>query len=368
MNNNFDPDYPQVKRTYTPEEAGHEKRRRPVSRYSVKRIKKKKPNPGVLLLVLVFAAIFAVTIYLIASGKSRTELPADTTDYFSDSVTDQTVTTDDGLPYTVITVPSEQMYYGDLILVNSQNEYFFPEAAEQNIVDIKSAKNEYYGLSSYSTGLSKNVIEQFNTLCTDYYNYSGFKWMQVNSAYRSKQEQIDLYAEYTELYGADYAKAYVATPGFSEHHTGLALDLNVNVDGSIYYVESYEGCDWFRENAKNYGFILRYPDDKVHMTGISYESWHYRYVGTPHSQIMSDMNFCLEEYINYLKNYTYDTVCLGYDAATGVRDIPGGEEYDGGVMIYYVPCEGEETKVKVPKNSEYTVSGNNVDGFVVTVK
>ena len=279
-------------------------------------------------MVCLFAAVFAVSLFFILSGKNKTALPPDTTDYLSAQTAGEDtpdVTTDDGLAYREITVPQHQMYYGDLILVNSQHEYFFPEEAEREIVDIKSVKNEYYGLSSYSTGLSKNVIEQFNTLCTDYNNYSGFRWMQVNSAYRSKQEQTDLYAEYTEAYGADYAKAYVANPGFSEHHTGLAMDLNVNVDGSIYYVETYEGCQWFRENAKEYGFILRYPDDKVYMTGISYESWHYRYVGTPHSQIMSDMNFCLEEYIKYLKNYTYDTKCLGYDASTGVFDIPDAE-------------------------------------------
>ncbi len=365
MNDNFDPDYPQVKRTYTPEEAGHEKNRRPVSRYSVKRMKKKKLNPGVLLLVLFFAAIFAVCIYLIASGRNRPAEPADT-GIVPGGETVADTTADDGLPYEKITLSADQVYYGDLILVNSQHEYFFPGEAEKNIVEISSVKNGYYGLSAYSTRLSKNVVEKFNTLCEDYYKYSGFKWMQVNSAYRSKQEQTDLYAEYTETYGEDYAKSYVATPGFSEHHTGLAMDLNVNVDGAIYYVESYEGCQWFRENAKNYGFILRYPDDKVHMTGISYESWHYRYVGTPHSQIMADMNLCHEEYISYLKNYTYDTTCLGYDTATGVYDVKA-EEYDGGVMIYYAESEGEETEVKVPKGAEYTVSGNNVDGFIITV-
>lgn len=366
MNNNFDPDYPQVKRTYTPEEAGHDKVRRPVSRYSPKRMAKKKINVGTLLLVLLFAAIFAVTVYLIVSGKNKNTLPDMVTTPVSDETTDSAVTTDDGLPYTVVTLPESQIYYGDLILVNSLHEYHFPEEEEREIVNISTAKNDYYCMADPTASLSRRVIDKFNQLCTDYYNYSGFSWMQVNSAYRSKQEQTDLYAQYTEAYGADYAAAYVANPGFSEHHTGLAMDLNVNVNGEIFYVESYEGCAWFRENAKNYGFILRYPDDKVYMTGINYESWHYRYVGVPHSQIMADMNFCHEEYINYLKNYTYDTVCLGYDSATGVCDMKA-EDYTDGVMIYYAPADGEETKVKVPKNTEYTVSGNNIDGFIVTV-
>ena len=365
MNNEFDPDYPQVKRTYTPEEAGHDKKRKPVSRYNVKRNLKKRPNPGVALLVLFFIAVFAVFIYLIANERTKPATsPADTE---AEDSGDSIVTTEDSLPYSVIKESEEQMHYGDLILVNSQHEYFFPEEAEKEITKIKEAKNEYYGMADSTACLQSGVIEKFNTLCTDYFNYNGFRWMQVNSAYRSKQEQTDLYAEYTEAYGADYAKAYVANPGFSEHHTGLALDLNVNMDGSIYYVESYEGCQWFRENAKKYGFILRYPDDKVYMTGINYESWHYRYVGLPHSLIMADMNFCHEEYINYLKKYTYDTVRLGYNEATGVYDIPAEEEYSGGIMIYYEPCAGPETEIKVPKNATYTVSGNNVDGFIVTV-
>lgn len=371
MNNNFEPDYPEVKRTYTPEEAGHEKRRRPVSRYDPRRLRRKRANPGVVLLVLLFCAISAICIYLIAGGKNKEKVPdiiPETSAVQGDSLKEPVAeTTDDGLWYKEITVPRSEMNCGDLILVNSQWEYYFPDAAESEVTDIKSVKNDYYGLSSYSTGLARHVVEQFNVLCTDYYNYSGFKWMQINSAYRSKQEQIDLYADYTAQYGADYAKAYVANPGFSEHHTGLAMDLNVNVDGSIYYVENYEGCDWFRENAKNYGFILRYPKDKVYMTGINYESWHYRYVGTPHSQIMSDMNFCLEEYINYLRSYTWEKECLTYNGETGV-DTLSAEKYEEGVLIYYTPAEEEgDTTLRVPKNGEYTVSGNNVDGFVVTV-
>ena len=190
--------------------------------------------------------------------------------------------------------------------------------------------------------------------------------MQVNSAYRSRDDQISIYNQYTESYGADYAKAYVANPGFSEHHTGLAMDLNINRNGAISYVESDEGAAWFRENAGNYGFILRYPSDKVYMTGINYESWHYRYVGTPHSLIMNDMNMCLEEYERFLKDYTYDTTRIAYNNATGVEYVPAEENADGRTLIYYAPSEGEETEIKIPKGYTYELSGNNTDGFIIT--
>ena len=154
----------------------------------------------------------------------------------------------------------------------------------------------------------------------------------------------------------------------SEHHTGLGIDLNVNRDGAISYVESDEGCQWFREKCQEYGFILRYPKDKVHLTGINHESWHYRYVGVPHAQIMEDLNLCLEEYTDYVKSYTYDGICMGYSDETGAFDMKADEFYEnGGTMIYYVPAEEDgTTSFFVPKDCEYTVSGNNVDGFVVT--
>lgn len=372
MKNGFEPDNryqpfenePEVKRTYTPEEAGHESRRRPVSRAS--RHRRRSINPGVVLIAVVFAAVIGLCLYLIISGKNRAAAPADTS-YTVDGTDEALVPEDDGRDYFSVKVPRSQMYIGDLILVNSYNEYMFPDEAENAVVSVAQYKNDYFVMADSRARLSQRVLDKFNTLCSDYYAYSGFTYMQINSAYRSRQEQIDIYDQYTRDYGADYAKSYVANPGFSEHHTGLAMDLNVNVNGTINYVESYEGCAWFRDNCKNYGFILRYPKDKVHLTGINYESWHYRYVGVPHAEIITDMNFCLEEYEIYLKDYTYDTsrLLVAPDGTVSTVEADGG--YDGsGTQIYYAPADGEETEVKIPKGWEYTLSGNNIDGFVVT--
>ena len=358
------PEMPEVKRRYTPEEAGHDTRRKPVSR--IRRRRRKSLNPGVLLICLILAAVIGVSLYLIISGKNRTALPQETSGVSAGETTEPLESVDDGRDWYTVTVSEAQIYVGDLILVNASTEYRFPAEAENSITAVSSLKNGYYLLADPDAKLEPKVIESFNKLCSDYYAYSGFAYMQVNSAYRSRDDQISIYNQYTESYGADYAKAYVANPGFSEHHTGLAMDLNINRNGAISYVESDEGAAWFRENAGNYGFILRYPSDKVYMTGINYETWHYRYVGTPHSLIMNDMNMCLEEYERFLKDYTYDTTRIAYNNATGVEYVPAEEDADGRTLIYYAPSEGEETEIKIPKGYTYELSGNNTDGFIIT--
>ncbi len=128
----------------------------------------------------------------------------------------------------------------------------------------------------------------------------------LDSARRSVAAQQDIMDRFTEKYGADYAAKTVARPGYSEHHTGLALDLYLNVDGEdVYYnedmeKEEYKGI-WAAIHARlaDYGFILRYLEGEEHITGYRYEPWHIRYVdsvGTAR-EIMSQPGLTLEEYL-----------------------------------------------------------------------
>ena len=358
----------EIKRTYTPEEAGHGRRRRPVSRY--RRRRRKSPNPGVILTVLIFAAVFGVCIYFLVSGRSS---PVSGEDILSSEIS-TTENFEDGSDQAgreqVLTLSEEDVYTGDLILVNYAYPYTFPADAEAEIAPVSTYKNDKYYVRDNTSKLRRSTIEKFNILTEAYFAATGFSSLQVNSGYRSYQEQVDLYASYVDSYGEEYARAYVANPGYSEHHTGLAMDLNVYVPGEgIYYVESYEPCAWFRENCEDYGFILRYPSEKVDITGINYESWHYRYVGTPHSQIMEQRDLCLEEYIDFLRSYTYDGTRLLYNEDTGASEtLAPGESFEEGVLIYYVSAEEGETQCPIPADCTYTVSGNNVDGFIVTAE
>lgn len=95
---------------------------------------------------------------------------------------------------------------------------------------------------------------------------------------------------------------YLAKPGHSEHQTGLAADFcSPDWDDTQDDFYRTEQGKWLCGNAHRYGFILRYPRMKEHITGISYEPWHYRYVGLPHSEIIRSRGLTLEEYLYYYR-------------------------------------------------------------------
>ena len=128
-------------------------------------------------------------------------------------------------------------------------------------------------------------------------------WPLVNEGYRSHARQQELLnrriAEYRDA-GCDETEArrlalqQVALPGTSEHELGLAVDIIA--DGTKCGNETV--YRWLRENAPEYGFILRYPADKTELTGIEYEPWHYRYVGQAAAKEMTEQGICLEEYLD----------------------------------------------------------------------
>ena len=92
--------------------------------------------------------------------------------------------------------------------------------------------------------------------------------------------------------------------GTSEHEAGLALDIVAsNYQELNEEQEKTPVQKWLMENCHKYGFVLRYPTEKKDITKINYEPWHYRYVGVKNATFMKEKNLCLEEYIEYLKNY-----------------------------------------------------------------
>ena len=115
------------------------------------------------------------------------------------------------------------------------------------------------------------------------------------SSYRSYEYQVNLYNRYAASDGVEAADTYSARAGYSEHQTGLCADV---YDGKIDYTnfEKSKSFTWMQENAHKYGFILRFPKGKEHITGYQYESWHYRYVGEKIATYIHENNITFEEY------------------------------------------------------------------------
>lgn len=127
-------------------------------------------------------------------------------------------------------------------------------------------------------------------------------YMIVAEGYRTQEDQQELMDEKVEEYQEKvlvkfvakwFAEKWVAVPGTSEHQLGIAVDINA--DGIL--SAGSEVYAWLAEHAHEYGFIQRYPEDKTEITGISYEPWHYRYVGEDVAAEIYEENICLEEYL-----------------------------------------------------------------------
>lgn len=131
---------------------------------------------------------------------------------------------------------------------------------------------------------------------------------QITSSYRTMEKQQALMDDkileyvnsgYTQEQAKELAEEWVAVPGTSEHQLGLSLDISGDESrgseaGSVWY--------WLKEYCTDYGFVIRYPEDKTQITGIIHEPWHFRYVGRHAAKIMKEENLCLEEYLQAYPN------------------------------------------------------------------
>lgn len=121
----------------------------------------------------------------------------------------------------------------------------------------------------------------------------------VTTAYRGYEHQLALYEGYAEDLGQEAADEVSARPGYSEHQTGLAVDLshpgNEDCYLSVCFGDTPAG-EWLAENAHEHGFLIRYPQDAAEVTGFSYEPWHLRYAGKETAADVVEQDLTLEEY------------------------------------------------------------------------
>lgn len=188
-------------------------------------------------------------------------------------------------PYYTNTKPSKKLNT-NLVLVNKYNylnENYIPENLEKLGLDY--ARNDMQ--------LVKEAKDAFETLSKEA-KKDGMTIIAMSS-YRSYDYQVNLYNNYVETDGKKAADTYSARAGYSEHQTGLAVDV-YNKELPYTSFEETEEFNWMQENAYKYGFILRFPKDKVNITGYQYEAWHYRYVGKVAAKYMHKHDLTLEEY------------------------------------------------------------------------
>ena len=117
--------------------------------------------------------------------------------------------------------------------------------------------------------------------------------LDVTSSYRSYSDQVATEKYYLKLYGQNYINKYVARPGFSEHQTGLSLDVKSKKGSPFKTTKEYT---WMVNNSYKYGFILRFPEGKEAFTGFNPESWHFRYVGEEIAKYIHENGITYDEY------------------------------------------------------------------------
>ena len=201
--------------------------------------------------------------------------------------------------------------------VNLNLDYKFYENANEvkNIDDILVLVNKYnylpsgyipkdldYVKGAYGNNVPMKKIVKENFLELQQYLKDNFDLQLLpTTAYRGETFQKTLYDNYVKNYGKENADTFSARPGYSEHQTGLAFDLNSISDDFQYTNEG----KWVSENAWKYGFILRYPKSKESITGYKYESWHLRYVGKDlASKLYNNGDWItLEEHFNLTSQY-----------------------------------------------------------------
>ena len=194
--------------------------------------------------------------------------------------------------------PDRQINY--LVLVNKLNA--LPEGWEEALITTTITNSVGDGVE-----VEVRAYDAYLALKEDLEKNEGI-YIELDSARRSVAAQQDIMDRFIEKYGADYAAKTVATPGYSEHHTGLALDLYFRLRGEdgqftdVYYNEDMVKYPeiWEKIHARlaGYGFILRYPEGKEQITGYGYEPWHIRYVDSADiAKEITNQGITLEEYL-----------------------------------------------------------------------
>ena len=252
----------------------------------------------------------------------------------------------DKVDWASVTVTATDTLRGPLALVNNTHKYTFPDGIGHlgSLNDKRTTHNpRVYQQSGLSDYMEKTALDALDQMLVDFHAATGLDNVLLKYAYRSAEEQQALVEN-----GAS------TQVGYSDHHTGMGIQLAYMRNGNNYSLSTDDAYNWLFENCHKYGFVVRYPEGKSDVTGVSDYSDYFRYVGVAHATYMTENDLCLEEYVAFIKGYS-DNKPLKINGADG-------RYYE----VWYVAVDGSAT-VKHPTNYAYTVSGTNEGGVVVTV-
>lgn len=247
-----------------------------------------------------------------------------------------------------IVLKTEEIYSGSLLLINKK--YSIKMNEQEIIKNLVAVDNKYKNhlINKYTAKALRRTLNIINAKDS----------ILPVSGFRSHDEQQQLYRTSIRDNGIEFTEKFVAEPGASEHQSGMAIDLGQNkknIDSICPDFPYYGIYNRFREEGKRWGFIERYKEGKEWITGISKEPWHFRYVGYPHSVIIEEKGFALEEYHDFIRDYTSADNSYQY------------QDENNDVKLFFIKSTDDIQTLQIEDQYRSEVSGNNYDGFVITL-
>lgn len=304
--------------------------------------------------VAVVLAIFLLIILIICASCSSSTPDVDPNAKKVQTITDNTSSPEDASSslfasskVTSLT-NSDALSSGNLVVVNADHP--LSKDLSTDVVSLISYNtdsdgNQLYSLTDSSVCVTESAARQLQSMMSDFYSKSKNSTLFVSSGYLASE------AQESEPFEA----------GSNDVGAGLSLSLGTWSDGSRGTYDGTGDFEWITENMSKYGFVTRYTDEKSSVTGAPGNKALIRYVGLPHAEIMAENGFCLEEYIEFIKTYTYENP-LQHTSSNSIS-----------YAVYYTEMKkGNTTDIKIPTKADgteytYAVSGNNIDGYIVTV-
>ena len=248
------------------------------------------------------------------------------------------------------TITGGSVSVGQNILIN--NDYAYDFSQDTDFIYFSDLSGRKFNVMFADLDVDRFTGYEFNLMTKAFKSIYPDEYLGVCSGFRTYKTQKRNFDNSVAKVGEKETLKWYTRPGYSEHHTGYAIDFNTDSYGSKAFTGN-GNQSWFRKNCHKYGFIHRYTAAKQSITGINPEAWHFRQVGIPHADYIMKNDICYEEYISLLKSH-------GYDSPIKVTPDAGGTYY----IWYQAGKKG--TSINVSGYSKYYCSGNNVDGFIIT--